>query len=266
MVAAAITGGAALLGQGIGAYSAGRMNKRAERFARETYANQRRDSLSDWHMQNAYNDPSAQMQRLKNAGLNPNLVYGNGADAQSTTAPRGADRPQPKYETPKMDLGSVAFNAMQAQQLQANIARTEAETERIQADTYSMLYSNKFLTPQMFEAEYNNRFSKSQFGPVGHEAEATIKKLTAEAQALISGYDEKFSPLDKTSMDKKQAENLNLVKMQAEIQNIADRTTGQQLQNALKEYEKKIITSLGVSGNHAARLLQTILQLILLKR
>ena len=34
-------------------------------------------------MNNAYNDPSAQMERLKQAGLNPNLVYGGGA---TTTA------------------------------------------------------------------------------------------------------------------------------------------------------------------------------------
>lgn len=31
-----------------------------------------------WRMNNEYNIPSNQMQRLKDAGLNPNLVYGNG--------------------------------------------------------------------------------------------------------------------------------------------------------------------------------------------
>lgn len=30
-----------------------------------------------WHAQNAYNDPAAQMQRFKAAGLNPNLIYGH---------------------------------------------------------------------------------------------------------------------------------------------------------------------------------------------
>ena len=29
-----------------------------------------------WHMQNEYNHPSAQMARLREAGLNPNLIYG----------------------------------------------------------------------------------------------------------------------------------------------------------------------------------------------
>lgn len=35
----------------------------------------------NWEMENLYNSPEAQMQRLKKAGLNPNLVYGNGATA-----------------------------------------------------------------------------------------------------------------------------------------------------------------------------------------
>lgn len=265
MLAPLIAAGASLVGQAASAYSAGRMNKRAEKFARESQARQRQEALSDWHMQNAYNDPSAQMKRLDDAGLNPNLVYGNGAAAQTAqSAPRQSDTSQPNYETPKMDLGSVAFQAMQAQQLQANIARTNAETERIQADTQSMLYNNQFLTPQMFEAEYNNRVGKSTFGLVGHEAEATTKKLQAEALQLISGYKDDYSPLDPNN--KKSGSNLTLQKLQADIAQIAENNRGQALSNELKSYEAQIIKSLGVSGNHAQRLLQTILQLVLLKR
>lgn len=36
-------------------------------------------NLEQWNRENAYNDPSAQMQRLRNAGLNPDLMYQNGA-------------------------------------------------------------------------------------------------------------------------------------------------------------------------------------------
>lgn len=35
-------------------------------------------NLQMWNLANAYNDPSAQMERLQAAGLNPNLVYGGG--------------------------------------------------------------------------------------------------------------------------------------------------------------------------------------------
>lgn len=45
-----------------------------------------------WNKQNAYNTPEMQMQRLKEAGLNPNLMYGNG---QSSTG--NADAPKPAH-------------------------------------------------------------------------------------------------------------------------------------------------------------------------
>ena len=39
----------------------------------------RKWAIEDRDFENAYNHPKQQMQRLKEAGLNPNLVYGNGA-------------------------------------------------------------------------------------------------------------------------------------------------------------------------------------------
>lgn len=73
---------------GIG--SANRQNFKQRQHQRDMYALQRRDALADWHMQNAYNDPAAQMMRLKNAGLNPNLVYGNGVVGNSSTGIRSS--------------------------------------------------------------------------------------------------------------------------------------------------------------------------------
>lgn len=141
--AAAIAAGAGLLGTGTNAVMTGKMNKRAERFSREMYQKQRADALSDWHMQNAYNDPSAQMERLIAAGLNPNLMYGQGTVGNSSGDPRAASVQQPKFETPHVDFGSVVQSAMQTKQLQANIARTEAETERIRSQTYSNDFKNQ---------------------------------------------------------------------------------------------------------------------------
>lgn len=42
--------------------------------------------LQMWNLQNQYNDPVAQMQRLSKAGLNPNLVYGGGNVTGNTTS------------------------------------------------------------------------------------------------------------------------------------------------------------------------------------
>lgn len=51
-----------------------------------------------WNRQNAYNSPQAQMERLKAAGLNPNLVYGSGAVSGNTSGPT------PKYNAPTVDF------------------------------------------------------------------------------------------------------------------------------------------------------------------
>ena len=38
-----------------------------------------------WNANNAYNTPKAQMDRLMDAGLNPNMVYGSGTVAGNTS-------------------------------------------------------------------------------------------------------------------------------------------------------------------------------------
>lgn len=41
-------------------------------------------SLNMWNLQNEYNSPTQQMARIRAAGLNPNLVYGNGVTGNSS--------------------------------------------------------------------------------------------------------------------------------------------------------------------------------------
>lgn len=43
-----------------------------------------------WNAQNAYNTPSAQMARYRDAGLNPNLIYGQGSAGNSPSIPSPA--------------------------------------------------------------------------------------------------------------------------------------------------------------------------------
>lgn len=53
--------------------------------------------LEMWNRNNQYNTPEAQMQRLSKAGLNPNLVYGNGTVTGNTSGQI------PKYQAPTVD-------------------------------------------------------------------------------------------------------------------------------------------------------------------
>lgn len=50
-----------------------------------------------WQEENAYNSPAQQMERLRAAGLNPNLVYGSGSVAGNTSGST------PKFNAPTMN-------------------------------------------------------------------------------------------------------------------------------------------------------------------
>lgn len=63
----------------------------ARKHARKQQREQNAYNLDMWNRQNVYNAPDQQMKRLKEAGLNPNLVYGGGAQGAA-----GMAQPAPK--------------------------------------------------------------------------------------------------------------------------------------------------------------------------
>lgn len=58
---------------------------------RELYGLQHHNNIELWNMQNEYNDPSNQMERLRNAGLNPYMaISGNNPTGVATNSPASA--------------------------------------------------------------------------------------------------------------------------------------------------------------------------------
>lgn len=166
---AALSAGANLLGQGVNAYAQGRMNKKTMKFSREMYDVQRRDHLADWERQNQYNSPQSQMQRLKDAGLNPNLVYGATAPGNSSGSIHSATPPSWSPKAPQFDLGdplSAYFNiATQSAQLD----NVKALNEKIKADTQVSLASAGIKDAEL---SYADGFYKYRSSNV--EAQANI--------------------------------------------------------------------------------------------
>lgn len=134
LLTAAIAGGAALAGAAGQMYSNSKMNKRSEKYNWEMYKTQRHDALADWQMQNAYNSPQAQMQRLKEAGLNPNLVYGNGVEGNSASQARSADVKQwnPQSMPVAQGVGDTiaAFQDARMRSAQINNVMTANELQK----------------------------------------------------------------------------------------------------------------------------------------
>lgn len=79
--------------------------------------------------QNAYNSPVQQMERLKQAGLNPHLVYGSGNSVQSSASPASSPA------IPQSNFGEVATNYI-TNRLTARLEQNAIATnENIKADT-----------------------------------------------------------------------------------------------------------------------------------
>lgn len=98
-----IAAGATLGGAGINAASQGKINRKTRQWNEKMYTIQRQHAQDDWHLQNEYNSPRAQMARLKEAGLNPNLVYDNGA---TTIAPPVRSTEAKSWNPEAPNLGS----------------------------------------------------------------------------------------------------------------------------------------------------------------
>lgn len=112
-VIAAIVGGAVTIGTSIANYVQQRkLQKRQEEYQKEYFDYTFNKQTSEKWNEIAYNDPFQQMQRLKNAGLNENLMYGtlgNVAGASGTApanAPSGLSGNAPTA-APYFDTGSV---------------------------------------------------------------------------------------------------------------------------------------------------------------
>lgn len=109
-----------------------------------------------WNMNNEYNSPQMQMERLKAAGLNPNLVYGSGGVSGNSSAPS-----MPKYNaptaqynySPMVDIPSsiAMYQDMQVKQAQYDNLREQNKVIR-QNEAFKRwqnIYSARTIEPRV---------------------------------------------------------------------------------------------------------------------
>lgn len=97
-------------------YSNRRAQKRSQEFQKEMF-----------DMTNAYNHPVQQMARLKEAGLNPALMYGKSGGTGTATSPGGADMQPAQVPDLNAGLGYAELQLMKSQ-LNNNKSQTDLNT------------------------------------------------------------------------------------------------------------------------------------------
>lgn len=126
-----------------------------------------------WNKANAYNDPSAQVERLVSAGINPAMVLGNGSIS---------------------DAGSLSGSATSA-----------SSSNPMQAYDYASAYNR--ATEGAINAYNQSRLANSQSSNM--DADTQIKQIQAEFDGLsmMSRLREQMYRADKGSVEYKQAQS-----------------------------------------------------------
>lgn len=213
--AALISGGLGLVG---GLISHGDV-KEQYKYNKKLQDNAFAHNVEMWNRQNAYNTPSAQMERLQAAGLNPNLVYGNGGATNTATD-------YPKYqagEAPQVANIRAASRqlALQGFQTAINAKLQQAQAANLNADTQLKGTQNELTATQKEISMIDKQFQQ------GTLDERTQYQLEKWKQDLILGRNQikigdQQITLNQAQMRKLDAEidsiveNTNLTKVQAE--------------------------------------------------
>lgn len=99
-IAAAIGAGSNLVGGAVNAFSTANQNRKSRDWSEKMYEKQKQDNYVMWNMQNEYNTPANQLQRMKDANLNPHLFYGQGNPGNAAPIPT-PDVQSPQFRTPE---------------------------------------------------------------------------------------------------------------------------------------------------------------------
>lgn len=98
-------------------------------------------NLEQWNRNNAYNHPAAQMQRLKAAGLNPDLMYGQNAGGAmgNSSAPAQGSNPIPKQPF-QMQLDPLML--AQIKNIEADTKLKTSDANKKESETKGIDFDN----------------------------------------------------------------------------------------------------------------------------
>lgn len=248
---------AGAVSSGINAMSQASMNRATRLFNERMYEKQKADNISLWQMQNAYNSPVEQMKRLEQAGLNPNLVYGNGTVANSSSAPSSSNVQSWNPRPVQFDIGEQVGRIAQVNLLKAQAENVRQDSINKAAQTQGIIAgsSKSSLDLDFAQANFVNALRKSEYEmqSAGHKSAIdyeTFRQSSKQTEIFEDlGYLEKQLQLDLTRSQ--------LGKIKQEIRKIS-------ADAGLSEVEESVAKMLRVDN----RSLNTVIQLIrlLLKR
>jgi len=177
------------IGQGANIASTLVTNRQQAKTNLDIYKRQRIDALADWNRQNEFNSPAAQMQRYKDAGLSPHLIYG-----QQNTAPaiRSTEAKAPNFMAPSLDTNALLMSA-QLDNIKANTLKTLTEAG-IKVDTKDYIvgkakYSSDLENYKGQQMLAQTEFTRAQTESTKKLTPERVKQIRTSAQNLAANTD-----------------------------------------------------------------------------
>lgn len=203
VIAAGITAAGSLAAGGASAAGQANLNKKNREFAKEQAAEQRAWSekmyneqnawnYEMWQKENEYNTPAAQVQRMRDAGLNP-LFYGlDGSSAGDLTAAQPLAYEQAKSQPTQNAIGAGMDTFAQMKGLENSTKLVNAQIDKLHEEQSGLKLDNDFKERTMnarVEAEnLANSLTKEQIAKAGEEIKSiqqNIKESIARTENEI---------------------------------------------------------------------------------
>lgn len=188
-----------------------------------------------------YNSPAAQLERLKQAGINPNALFGSGTNPNVATNPQGGAT---AAGTPSIASGMLLQDA-QIANLMASARKSESDVE---VNEYGISW-NKLTERERYDNLVNmNKESKERINKL--ISDKIIQEETFAWFAKQSEQDLKIK-FEQVNLLRNQSFEIlqNINESNARVGYIEEQTEGQNIANDIAAIEKAFATRMGVPLN-----------------
>lgn len=213
-----------------------RVNAEDKAWQEKMYGLQRQHALEDYFMQNEYNHPSSQMARLRQAGLNPALVYGKGA-SQMAESIRPATPGSYSPQAGRVDYTAGAQAVAQGISTYQDVILKEAQIDNLRNLNTGKGIENLIklldLDIKGVDARFKDVMTQGKFDLLINQI-ANLSQDTDNKKAALPGIEASSAV---------RQEELDIIRQTkgTTVQMVAERLLGQQLQNAKSDAERQEI-------------------------
>ena len=219
-----------------------------------------------WNLENAYNSPEAQMKRMKDAGLNPDMMYGGGVSGNLAASSPDMTAGAPATPMDWSALGSKksVLDALMSQKslelMDAQVDNVKANSEKTLAETTGTHIDNKYKEAEkLIGLELSEQLYKAnevEFERLQQALEEDKLRYNALSTEYLMRQMEHAFKSESMQYELKILAN-ELKKSDFEVEKMVEAKTlelrGRSLDNQLKEYavmweDPGILESLGGKG------------------